>query len=276
MVYYMMPVGIFPLLRCVPLYIPASSKCDQEAPSRTSSSREITPRWKTDPDHIPPSSQSGNSICKHNMQTSLRRFLGAMNPSKATKQYSASSWHRTARPLIEPSSRDPRNAGSAKHTKAGAMVYDAHGFDPIVLPLHHRSHSESLQHQFLQVTCRSDDKKSDGFPPRYAALDPNPFSDTAKNSHDLPNTPTPVTKHKKSLKSTAKKMKMNVLRTIQDIPSAAKVAHARMNSKTNKRNRNMSGESFGLYGKLADRDDESAWKLTLGVKKKLQDVASIS
>lgn len=38
----------------------------------------------------------------------------------------------------------------------------------------------------------------------------------------------------------------------------------------------MSGESFGLYGKLADRDDESAWKLTLGVKKKLQDVASIS
>lgn len=180
MVYYMMPVGIFPLLRCVPLYIPASSKCDQEAPSRTSSSREITPRWKTDPDHIPPSSQSGNSICKHNMQTSLRRFLGAMNPSKATKQYSASSWHRTARPLIEPSSRDPRNAGSAKHTKAGAMVYDAHGFDPIVLPLHHRSHSESLQHQFLQVTCRSDDKKSDGFPPRYAALDPNPFSDTAK------------------------------------------------------------------------------------------------
>lgn len=274
MAYYMMPVGTFPLLRCVPLNIPVSSNCDQEALSRTSCSREIAPRWKTDPNDIPPSSQRENSICKRDTQTPVRRFLGAMKPSKATKHSSALSWHRAAhsptpdRPLIEPFSRDPKYAGSTKHTKAGAVVYDAHEFDPIVLPLHYHSRSQSLQHQFLQVTCRSDDEKSDGSPPQYAALDPNPFSGTAENSHDLPKTHKPITKHKKGLKFTAKKMKMNVLRVIQDIPSTAKVVHAQMNSKLNKRNRNMSVENIGLYGKLADRDGE--------VKKKLQDVGYIS
>ncbi|KAH7551610.1 hypothetical protein J3E72DRAFT_371562 [Bipolaris maydis] len=274
MAYYMMPVGTFPLLRCVPLYIPVSSKCDQEAPSRTSCSRETAPRWRTDPNQIPPPSQSENSICKRDTQTSVRRFLGAMKPSKATKQSSASSWHRAAhsptpdRPLIEPFSRDPRHASSTKHTKAGAIAYDAHGVNPIVLPIHYHSHSESLQDQFLQVTCHPDDEKSYVSPPRYAALDPNPLSGTTKNSHKLPRTHIPAAKYKKSLKSTAKKMRMNVLRAIQDIPSAAKVAHTQMTSKINKRNKNMSVENIGVYGKLADRDGESEWKLTLGVKKK--------
>ncbi|EUC45421.1 hypothetical protein COCMIDRAFT_95503 [Bipolaris oryzae ATCC 44560] len=279
MAYYMMPTGTFPLLRCVPLYIPVSSKRDQEAPSQTSCSGETIPRWRTDPNQIPPpSSQSEKSNYKRDTQTSLRRFLGAMKSSKTIKQSSASSWHRVAHPptsersLIEPCSRDPRHASSAKHTEADAMVYDAKRFDQIVLPLHYHSHPESLQHQFLQVTCRPDDEKSDGFPPRYAALDPNPFSSTTKNSHDLPNTHKPVTKHKKSLKSTAKRMKMNVLKVIQDIPSVAKVAHAQMNKKINKSNRNTSGENIGLYGKLADREDELESKLTLGAKKKLQDV----